>query len=247
MKTDCRIIRDLLPLYADDVCSGESRALVDEHLAECPDCAGELARLRKSEIEEHLTTEREEVIRSQKRKFGRRSAAVGTTIAWILMIPVVICLFVSRTQPGGMGWFFVVLASIAVAASLIVVPLLAPDSKLFWTFCAFTASLVILLAVTSLYSGGNWFFVAATAVLFGLSVIFLPFVIRAKPLKPYVPEKKALPVIAVDLALFGLMMEAVRIQNAGIDFWRGVIIASILIALLVYLVFPALKKRGILK
>ena len=45
MKTDCNIIRDLLPLYADDVCSKESRALVDEHLQECPDCLEELVNL----------------------------------------------------------------------------------------------------------------------------------------------------------------------------------------------------------
>lgn len=246
MKTDCNIIRDLLPLYADDVCSSESRALVDEHLEGCPDCTEVLRRIRENEIEEHLTAEREDVIRSQKKKFGRRSAAVGTVIAWILMIPVVICLFVSRMQGGGMGWFFVVLSAIAVAASLIVVPLMAPENKLFWTFCAFTATLMILLAVTCIYSGGDWFFIAATSTLFGLSVIFLPFVIRAKPLKPYVPEKKALTVIAVDVALFAVMMETIRIHNAG-GFWRGALIVGVVIGLVVYLVIPELKKRGIIK
>ena len=247
MKTDCNIIRDLLPLYADDVCSGESRALVEEHLSECPDCAEELKRIREDEIEEHLTAEREEVIRSQKKRFGRRSAAVGSAIAWILMIPVVICLFINRMQGGGMGWFFVVLSSLAVAASLIVVPLMAQENKLFWTFCAFTASLMILLAVTCIYSGGDWFFIAATATLFGLSVCFLPFVIRAKPLRPYVPEKKALTVVAVDVALFALMMEAIRIHNSGLGFWRGAVIVGVVIGLAVYFVIPELKKRGIIK
>ena len=247
MKTDCNIILDLLPLYADDVCSSESRALVDEHLAECPDCFEQLKRIRKNEIEEHLSAEREEVLLSQKKKFGRRSAAVGSAIAWILMIPVMICLFINRMQGGGMGWFFVVLASVAVAASLIVVPLTVPDSKLFWTFCAFTASLMILLAVVCLFSGGNWFFIASTATLFGLSVVFLPFVIKAKPLRPYVPEKKAPIVLAVDFALFALMMEAIRIHNVGIGFWRGAAVVVVLVALAVYLVIPELKKRGILK
>ena len=46
MKTDCNVIRDLLPLYADEVCSKESRGLVDEHLAECPACTEELARIQ---------------------------------------------------------------------------------------------------------------------------------------------------------------------------------------------------------
>lgn len=35
MKTPCNVIRDLLPLYQDSVCSPESRQLVAEHLEEC--------------------------------------------------------------------------------------------------------------------------------------------------------------------------------------------------------------------
>ena len=46
MKIDCDIIRDLLPLYADSACSGRSREMVEEHLAECPACGDLLRRLR---------------------------------------------------------------------------------------------------------------------------------------------------------------------------------------------------------
>ena len=35
---NCNVIRDLLPLYADDVCSKESRELVEAHLTECAAC-----------------------------------------------------------------------------------------------------------------------------------------------------------------------------------------------------------------
>ena len=38
MKTSCEIIKDLLPLYHDNVCSAESRVLIEEHLEECPTC-----------------------------------------------------------------------------------------------------------------------------------------------------------------------------------------------------------------
>ena len=34
----CEIIRDLIPLYLDKVCSEDSRKLVEEHLAECSEC-----------------------------------------------------------------------------------------------------------------------------------------------------------------------------------------------------------------
>ena len=38
MKTDCDIILDLLPLYQDNACSEESRAIVEEQLLECSSC-----------------------------------------------------------------------------------------------------------------------------------------------------------------------------------------------------------------
>ena len=145
MKTDCNIIRDLLPLYVDDVCSQESKKLVEEHLQECPACLEEMVNMRKSEIEDKLGAEREDVISKQKKQMGRRSAAIGSVLAWIFLIPVVICLFINRLQGGGMGWFLITLASIAVAASVSVVPLMVPENKLFWTFCAFTATVVMLM------------------------------------------------------------------------------------------------------
>lgn len=38
MNVNCDIILDLLPLYADDCCSEESRKLVSEHLHSCEKC-----------------------------------------------------------------------------------------------------------------------------------------------------------------------------------------------------------------
>ena len=49
MKTSCNVIKDLLPLYHDGVCSRESRELVEEHLKECEECRMELKNYSKSE------------------------------------------------------------------------------------------------------------------------------------------------------------------------------------------------------
>ncbi len=38
MKYRCRVIRDLLPLYVDGVCSEESCLIVEEHIKECEEC-----------------------------------------------------------------------------------------------------------------------------------------------------------------------------------------------------------------
>ena len=42
MKISCEIIKDLLPLYHDRVCSNDSKAMVEEHLADCDSCKAEL-------------------------------------------------------------------------------------------------------------------------------------------------------------------------------------------------------------
>ena len=47
MKKDCNIVRDLLPLYKDEVCSEESRSFVEEHVKECSDCAKELEKIKE--------------------------------------------------------------------------------------------------------------------------------------------------------------------------------------------------------
>jgi len=242
MKNSCDVIRDLLPLYADDACSDDSRRMVDEHLAECPDCSGMLTRLRNSEIEEGLQMEKQDVIEYGVRKFNRRSATVGSTVSGVFMIPILVCLIINLTAGSAMGWFFIVLAALALAASLIIVPIMAPKDKCFWTFCASSASLMVLLGVTCLVSGGDWFWVAASSVLFGLSVFFLPFVIRARPLSKWVGKtNKALLVLAVDAALFLNMLNVIRIHSqGGPGFWTIVGVG----AGIALVVLNVMKNRG---
>ena len=56
MKKNCNIIRDLLPLYIDGVCSEESKQLVEEHLKECAKCQEYLKEI-KFDIKESKESE----------------------------------------------------------------------------------------------------------------------------------------------------------------------------------------------
>ncbi len=47
MKISCNIIRDLLPLYAEDLASEDTRAMVDEHLCDCAECTGILDGMKQ--------------------------------------------------------------------------------------------------------------------------------------------------------------------------------------------------------
>lgn len=62
-KVSCEIIKDMLPLYYDDVCSVDSKKMVEEHLVGCHSCRTELDRL-KADLE--LPKEEMEIIRNDR-------------------------------------------------------------------------------------------------------------------------------------------------------------------------------------
>ena len=224
MKNDCEVIRALLPLYADEICSDASRKLVEEHLQDCPECSSELEKLRTHDIENGLRQEKEQVIEYQAKRFRRRSATVGSVVSGIFMIPILVCLIVNLVSGTPLGWFYVVLGGLAVAASLIIVPLMVPEDKLFWTFCAFCVSLVALLAICCFYSRGTWFFTAASASLFGLSVVFLPFVLKAKPMRRLTGDySRGIIILAVDMILFANMMNMISLRTKSIFTTIGIL------------------------
>ncbi|MBR4500624.1 MAG: zf-HC2 domain-containing protein [Clostridia bacterium] len=239
MKTECEVIRDLLPLYADEVCSEKSRGLVEEHLAECPECKAVLRELMRDDIESGLKDEKDGVIAHQAIRFKRRSAAVGSLIAGLFMIPVLVCLIVNLASGHGLDWFFVVLAALGVTASLTVVPLTVAEDKLFWTFCAFCVTLTVLLGVCSLYSGGKWFLTAASASLFGLALIFLPFAVRSRPIKRLIGSfSRPVVILAADLILFANMMNMITLRSKSVFV---TVVMLILCAAGGYLLFAAVK------
>ncbi len=242
MKNDCEIVRDLLPLYADDVCSPGSRGMVEDHVKDCPECRKIMAKLLDDRIEEKLHMEKMDVLEYGEKRFRRRSATVGSVVSGLFMIPILVCLIVNIATGSGLSWFFIVLAALGVAASLIIVPLTVPDNKALWTFCAFCASLMILLAVVCLCTGGNWFWIASSASLFGLSVIFLPFVVRAKPVRQLLRgASRPVVVLGTDAVLFVHMMNCIR-SRSGISFTSILFTVGVLAG--VCMIVLEIMKRG---
>ena len=85
MKVSCDIIRDLLPLYAENMVSQASRDMVDEHLRGCGECTGELGRLQKTEIIVP-ETDVSGMKRVEKAICTRRLLAVATAVLAVLSI-----------------------------------------------------------------------------------------------------------------------------------------------------------------
>ncbi len=48
MNVSCNVIKDLLPLYVEDVVSEDTRTMVAEHLAHCTDCRKQYEKLKET-------------------------------------------------------------------------------------------------------------------------------------------------------------------------------------------------------
>lgn len=94
MKTSCKIIEDLLPMYHDGICSEESSALIEEHLRECPNCSQILASLRgEIQLEKDMPAddlkpleEIQQQITREKKRSGRRGAIITVSILLAIFV-----------------------------------------------------------------------------------------------------------------------------------------------------------------
>lgn len=219
-KYNCELIQDLLPLYRDGICSAFSRTVVEEHLPECKDCSRIMEQLKNDEPETELIEEKNHILNTHFKKERKRTFLIGIGAAGILMIPVIVCLICNLAIGHGLDWFFIVLTALLVTASIIVVPLIVPDHTGLWTLGSFTVSLLLLLLSTCLYNGGDWFFLASVPVLFGLSVVFMPYVIRKLPLPAPLAGHKALLVMIWDTLLLYAVITVCGFHTASPDYWR---------------------------
>ncbi|MCD7770472.1 MAG: zf-HC2 domain-containing protein [Oscillospiraceae bacterium] len=98
MNNECSIVRDLLPLYYENMVNKETAEFVEEHLRNCPDCSSELEKLRaEKNISEASLTERTsdaEVITGMKKKIrNKKRKAVTIIVACILIVCILIYQF----------------------------------------------------------------------------------------------------------------------------------------------------------
>lgn len=86
MKEDCEIIRDLLPLYADDVCSIESKKIVENHLKNCNECKEILETIKKDEKEKNSVEKDTLTNFYSKIKKSKIKAVIISLIVFIIVV-----------------------------------------------------------------------------------------------------------------------------------------------------------------
>ncbi|MCL2409652.1 MAG: zf-HC2 domain-containing protein [Oscillospiraceae bacterium] len=99
MKISCKIVKDLLPLYHDGVCSNESSAMVEEHLAECDSCKAELQSMDEgipvNVIKQNLN-EAESIQKLSKKWMQNllRAYIKGAFIALLAIVTIAVIIFI---------------------------------------------------------------------------------------------------------------------------------------------------------
>ena len=101
MKNECSIVRDILPLYLENMVSDETGAFVKEHLKDCPECTAELEALKAgpkvekfgNEMRDSLEVEVMKSMKATRKKFRKKAYRVAAIIAGIFIIVCVLLHF----------------------------------------------------------------------------------------------------------------------------------------------------------
>ena len=80
MKNECNIIRDILPLYAEDMVSTDTSAFVEEHLTKCAECRAELENLKSESLLSHIPSDKYDTdalpLKTIKKKWKNKKIAL---------------------------------------------------------------------------------------------------------------------------------------------------------------------------
>ena len=175
----------------------------------------------------------------------------GTIIAGLLMIPVIIALILTLPGYSDIKTDAVLIASMLLVAGMTVVPLISKTKKFSKTVIFSTiALLLIIFFMEMLFGDGGWvrFGEMAISVVFGLSVVFSPFIVRQADLPDTLKDNKALLTMGWDTIWFYLMMFIFIIDYPdSVKVLLGVSTFFIALAWLIFLTIRYLRIDGFFK
>ena len=96
-KTNCNIIKDLLPSYMDAICSQESEQLIKEHLEECENCQKLYKNLQSETYIKNISSAKEvDVLKKIKRNVSQKNAVLYGIIAFLFLLQIYLNLNIHR-------------------------------------------------------------------------------------------------------------------------------------------------------
>ena len=125
-----------------------------------------------------IQKESEGVLERHAKKEKNAAYKAGVVIALLLVIPIVITFWVSVSSGGGFGVFWVLTASMLLTGALTVVPLTSSKNKFLRSILIGIFALLLIMYFVDRMNGGGEFIFWSVPTIFGLSVVFLPIIIR---------------------------------------------------------------------
>ena len=147
---------------------------------------------------------------------------------------------------GTLSWFWIAVAAVLLAASLTLVPALVGlrqelvPYRISISLGSALASLELLLLLCCLYSGGDWFPMAAMSVLFGLSFFILPVLLRQLPLPGALEGRRLSVYLVTETVLLELELLTGCLYTGG-D-WFAMAAVSVLFGLS-FFILPVLLRQ----
>ncbi len=148
-------------------------------------------------------------------KYIRMVNTYKNTLIFLYGISLVTCFICNLAVQHKLSWFFIVMASELTAISLTLVPVLVPTKKALLTLGSFTLSLSLLLLICNIYTGGDWFIISFVSVIFGLSLVFLPFILYNVYLPSVFSDKKALLYFTTESLMLILLIFLCSLYTKG--------------------------------
>ena len=101
MKDECSVVRDILPLYLENMVREETGEFVREHLEHCPECAAELEALKagtrvdkgSGEMQDRFEEEVVKAMKAARKKFHKKVYRAAAVIAAIFITACVLLHF----------------------------------------------------------------------------------------------------------------------------------------------------------
>lgn len=102
MKTECAVVKDLLPLYVEKLTSETSNKVVEEHLAECEQCGMIYKNISFPDLQIHYDRKPAEsfkkYVKKSKRKLTLKVVAITIVVAFLVEIGVIGLLVLDTSQ-----------------------------------------------------------------------------------------------------------------------------------------------------
>lgn len=154
------------------------------------------------------------------------------------LIPCFIVFILKEHRPSK---FFILLTSLMMSASVLNLPTLISKNQALISFAGFYASLNLLFLSGSIYSGGSWFLMAFLGTTLGLSIVFLPFIIRSEPLSTYTGSNKSLICMLADSVILVATVAYGTLKYGTWQSFREGMLVTVWCLLIVWIIFAVIR------